>query len=140
MDTQVRKYNNQLRELVELALNTSPNNLALLTVERKFRAALACDRTLIIEETGPDLLQYRDMIVDDRWEELAECGKKDLADGKHSEVVKDVGDNCMEEILSNVGDIWLAFEERQQKYVTKSLKKLLSYCIKYYKAKAAGKF
>ena len=137
MDEQVRKYNNQIRELLDLIGEELPNNKMVETIHRRFRVALSIDRTYIIEETSPEMLLYRDYIAEDRIEELIEKNWEAEIDKKDSELMYEIDNNSLRDMVTLLRGMWANYAEDQKQYVKKAMKKLLSYCVKYHKAKAA---
>jgi hypothetical protein len=138
MDVNVRKYNNQIRELLDLIDAELPNNSMVATIHRRFRVALSIDRTYIIEETSPELLLYRDYIAEDRIEELIQKNWEAEIDKTKDELMYEIDNNSLRDMVGLLRQLWENYATDQRAYVYKSLKKLLSYCIKYHKAKADG--
>ncbi len=139
MDEQVRKYNNQIRELLDIIDAELPNNPMVETIHRRFRVALSIDRTYIIEETSPELLLYRDHIAEDRVEELIHKNWEAEIDKKEDELMYEIDNNSLRDMVGLLRQMWENYSQEQRAYVKKSMKKLLSYCIKYHKAKAEGR-
>ncbi len=138
MDVQVRKYNTLIREILDLISAELPDHPLISTIHRRFRVALSIDRTYIIEETSPEMLLYRDYIADNKYEELIYKNWEAEIDKKDDALMHEVDNNSLRDMVSLLREIWERYEEDQKEYVKKSMKKLLSYCIKYHKAKAAG--
>lgn len=138
MDVNVRKYNNQIRELLDLIDAELPNNQMVSTIHRRFRVALSIDRTYIIEETSPELLLYRDYIAEDRIEELIKKNWEAEIDKTNNDLMYEIDNNSLRDMVGLLRQLWKTYSVEQRDYIVKSLKKLLSYCIKYHKAKADG--
>lgn len=138
MDIQVKKYNNLIRELLDVIASELGNNKLVETIRRRFRVALSIDRTYIIEETSPEMLEYRDIIAEERWEDLIYKNWEEAIDRKDEALMHEVDNNSLRSMVSLLRDIWEGYDEDQQTYVKKSMKKLLSYCVKYHKAKLEG--
>ncbi len=138
MDDQVRKYNNKIRELLTVLEADLPKASSMDVIQRKFRLAISIDRTCIIEETTPELLQYRDYIAEDRIDELiskdwdAEIAKKALP-------AESLDKNSIMDMIRLLRDLWSGYDDEQKAFVRKTLKRLLNYCIKYHKAKQENK-
>lgn len=139
MDEQIRKYNTLIRELLDIIAGELPEHPLIDTIRRRFRVALSLDRTYIIEETSPEMLMYRDLIVEDRWEELIYKNWEAEIDKKDSELMHEVDNNSLRDMVSLLRQIWEGYDAEQRAFVIKSMKKLLSYCVKYHKAKIEGR-
>lgn len=138
MDIQVKKYNNLIRELLDvIASELSPNPL-VDTIRRRFRVALSIDRTYIIEETSPEMLEYRDIILEERWDDLIYKNWEEAIEKKDEALMYEVDNNSLRDMVKLLRQIWEQYDEEQRGYVKKSMKKLLSYCVKYHKAKLEG--
>lgn len=138
MDLQVRKYNNLIRELLDVIASELPSNALVETVRRRFRVALSIDRTYIIEETSPEMLEYRDIILEERWDDLIYKNWEEAIDRKDGDLMHEVDNNSLRNMIKLLRQIWESYDEEQRTYVKKSMKKLLSYCVKYHKAKKEG--
>jgi hypothetical protein len=138
MDQQVRKYNTQIRELLDLISAELTNHPLIETIHRRFRVALSVDRTYIITETSPELLSYRDIIVNDRWEDLIYKDWESEIENQGDQLMHEVNNNSLRDMVSLLREIWENYDHKQKTYIKKSMKKLLSYCIKYYNAKIEG--
>lgn len=139
MDEQVRKYNTQIRELLDIISAEFPNNSLISTIHRRFRVALSIDRTYILEETSPELLLYRDFIAEERWNDLIYKNWEDQIDNKSTELMYEVDNNSLRDMVGLLRQIWENYDAEQQKYVQKAMKRLLSCCVRYHKAKAEGR-
>lgn len=139
MDEQVKKYNkliNQLLETISLEFN---NNPMIDTIRRRFRVALSIDRTYIIEETSPELLEYRDIIHEGRWSDLIYKDWESQIDNKKGALMYEVDNRSLRDMIGLLRQIWERYDTEQKLYVEKSMKKLLSYCVKYHTAKREGR-
>lgn len=136
MDVQVKKYNSLVRELLDAIASDLQGNSVVKDIRRQFQSALVMDRTLIIEETSPEILEYRDVIAEDRWDDLLDSKWKEKLQQKGEALKMD--NKSMSGMVTLLVDLWQGYDEEQQAYVKKSLKKLLSYCVKYHKAKLEG--
>lgn len=138
MDEQVRKYNKQIRELLDIISNELTDNPLVDTIQRRFRVALSIDRTYIIEETSPEMLLYRDIIAEERWNDLIYKDWEKEIEKQGQQMMYEVDNNSLRDMVSLLRQIWESYDEEQRGYVKKSMKKLLSYCVKYHKAKLEG--
>lgn len=138
MDSNVRKYNNQIRELLDIIDAELPNNSMVSTIHRRFRVALSIDRTYIIEETSPELLLYRDYIADERIEELIKKNWEAEIDKTNNDLMYEIDNNSLRDMVGLLRQLWENYPIEQRTYISKALKKLLSYCVKYHTAKAGG--
>jgi hypothetical protein len=139
MDEQVRKYNTQIRELLDIIAAELPNNKLISTIHRRFRVALSVDRTYIIEETAPELLLYRDFISEGRWDDLIYKNWENEIEDQTKQMIYEVDNNSLRDMVGLLRSIWQQYDTKQQAYVHRSMKRLLSYCIKYFNAKLEGR-
>ena len=139
MDEQVRKYNTQIRELLDIISAEFPKNALIDTIHRRFRVALSIDRTYILEETSPELLLYRDIIAEGRWNDLIYKNWESQIENKKNELMYEVDNNSLRDMVGLLRQIWESYSEEQQDYVKKAMKRLLSCCVRYHKAKAEGR-
>jgi len=139
MDEQVGKYNRVIREILDLISADLPNNTLVDTIHRRFRVALSIDRTYIIEETSPEMLLYRDMIAEGKWEELIYKDWESEIDNQSDAMMHEVDNNSLRDMVGLLRQIWERYDDDQRAHVERSLKKMLSYVIKYFKAKADGR-
>lgn len=138
MDIQIKKYNGLIRELLDVIASELGSNKLVDTIRRRFRVALSIDRTYIIEETSPEMLEYRDIILEERWEDLIYKNWEEAIDKKNEALMHEVDNNSLRSMVSLLRGIWEGYDDEQKTYVKKSMKKLLSYCVKYHKAKLEG--
>jgi hypothetical protein len=139
MDKQVKKYNTQIRELLDIIAAELPNNKLISTIHRRFRVALSVDRTYIIEETAPELLLYRDFISESRWDDLIYKNWESEIGEQKNQMIYEVDNNSLRDMVGLLRSIWQRYDSKQQANVHKAMKRLLSYCIKYYNAKLEGR-
>lgn len=135
MDEQVRIYNTRIRELLDLISAEIPDHPLIETIHRRFRVALALDRTYVIEETGLELWSYRDFVADDKWDELIQKNWEEEIENKNGELMYEVSNNSLKQMVGLLREIWEHYGSDGQEYIKKSMKKLLSTYIKYLKAK-----
>jgi hypothetical protein len=138
MDVQVRKYNTLIREILDLISAELPNHPLITTIHRRFRVALSIDRTYILEETSPEMLLYRDIIAESRWDELIYKDWEEEIDQKDGALMHEVDNNSLRDMISLLREIWKNYDDDQRQFIQKSMKKLLSYCVKYHQCKASG--
>ncbi len=135
MDEQIRKFNNQIRELLTLLENELPKNGMMDSMQRKFRLAVSVDRTCLIEETIPELMSYRDFIADGRIDELINMDWDEEVDKRVVDEDEDLNKNSIRDMIKLIKDIWNEYDDDQKKIIGKILKRLLNYSIKYQRAK-----
>lgn len=135
IDEQVRKYNNQIRELLDIIGASLVGNPLVETIHRRFRVALSIDRTYIIEETTPELMEYRDLIAEEKWDTLIRKDWESKIDKQNNQMMYEVDNKSLSDMVGLLRNLWNDYTVEQKQYVKKSMKKLLSYCIKYHKAK-----
>lgn len=136
MDNQVRIYNTRIREILDLITAEIPDHPLISTIHRRFRVALTADRTLLITETGPELWSYRDIIAEGRWDELINKNWESEIEKKDDVLMYEVDNNSLKQMVGLLREIWAGYNEEEQTYIKKSMKKLLSTYVKYLKAKA----
>ena len=136
MDNQVRIYNTRIREILDLITAEIPDHPLISTIHRRFRGALTADRTLLITETGPELWSYRDIIAEERWNELIDKNWERQIDNKDDVLMYELDNNSLKHMVGLLREIWAAYGEEEQNYIKKSMKKLLSTYVKYLKAKS----
>lgn len=136
MDEQVRIYNTRIRELLDLISGEIPDHPLISTIHRRFRVALTADRTYIITETGPELLSYRDIIAEERWDDLIYKNWEQEIEKKDDVLMYEVDNNSLKQMVGLLREIWTRYSEEEQGYVKKSMRKLLSTYIRFLKAKA----
>ena len=138
MDAQVRFYNTRIREILDLITAEIPDHPLIGTIHRRFRVALTTDRTLLITETGPELWSYRDIIKDERWDDLIKKNWEQEIDNKDDVLMYEVSNNSLKQMVGLLREIWFGYGAEEQKYIKKSMKKLLSTYVKYLQAKRDG--
>ena len=136
MDEQLRIYNTRIRELLDLITAEIPDHPLISTIHRRFRVAMTSDRTYIIQETGMELLSYRDVVAEERWDELISKDWEQEIEKKEGALMHEVDNNSLKQMVGLLREIWHRYGEEEQNYIKKSMKKLLSTYIKYLKAKA----
>ncbi len=139
MDEQVRKYNTLIRELLDMISDSLPGNSMVETIRRRFRVALACDRTYILEETAPEMLDYRDIIAEERWDDLIYKDWESEIDKKDDALMYEIDNRSLRDMIGLLRTIWEQYDDEQKAYVKKSMKRLLSYCVKYLRFKQEGR-
>ena len=136
MDNQVRIYNTRIREILDLITAEIPDHPLISTIHRRFRVALTADRTLLITETGPELWSYRDIIAEERWDELIYKNWEQEIEKKDDVLMYEVDNNSLKQMVGLLREIWAGYGKEEQTYIKKSMKKLLSTYVRYLKAKA----
>lgn len=136
MDEQVRIYNTRIRELLDLISAEIPDHPLISTIHRRFRVAITSDRTYIIQETGQELWSYRDVIAEERWDDLIHKNWEEEIEKKDGALMHEVNNNSLKQMVSLLREIWSRYGDEEQGYIKKSMKKLLSTYIRYLKAKA----
>jgi len=139
MDEQVHKYNTLIQQLLEQLGNELSNCSNVDTIKRRFRVALAVDRTYIIEETSPELLQYRDFIHSGDIDALIAKNWEAEIDKKNGEIMYEIDNHSLRDMINMLRSIWSNYNEDDREHIRRTLKRLLSYCIKYYNAKKEGR-
>lgn len=139
MDEQVRKYNKQIQQILQIIGNELTDNPLVDTIQRRFRVALSIDRTYIIEETSPEMLDYRDLIAEERWEDLIYKDWETQISQQKDQMMYEVDNNSLRDMVGLLRQLWESYDDEQKMYIKKSMKKLLSYCIKYHIAKKEGR-
>ncbi len=139
MDEQVRKFNIKIHELIAMIEADLPKDDKVITLvesaKRAIKCAITIDRTYIIEESVPQLLKYRDVIAENRIEELIFKSWDDTINN-NADALKDAVDkNSIDYMIELLRNIWKHYDDEQKMFIKKSLKSLLSYSIKYSKAK-----
>ena len=139
MDEQVKFYNTRIREILDLITAEIPEHPLIDTIHRRFRVALTMDRTYIIEETGPELWSYRDVVAEERWDELIQKNWEEEIEKKDGALMHEVSNNSLKQMVGLLREIWDNYDEKERTYIKKSMKRLLSTYIKYLKAKAGDR-
>ena len=139
MDEQIKFYNTRIRELLDLITAEIPDHPLIETIHRRFRVALTTDRTYIIQETGPELWSYRDIVAEERWDELIQKNWEEEIEKKDGALMHEVSNNSLKQMVGLLREIWDNYDEKERTYIKKSMKKLLSTYIKYLKAKAGDR-
>ena len=137
MNEQVHKYNTLIQQLLDQLGSDLPANANVDTIKRRFRVAISVDRTYIIEETSPELLQYREYIhngdintlISKKWEDRLNNDK---------ELITNIDNNSLRDMISMLRSIWVQYNDDDREHICKMLKRLLNHCIKYYQAKKDG--
>lgn len=139
MDKFVNKYNTTIQSILQTISNDLTPDVVdqklIDTINRRFRVALTCDRTYIIEETSPELLEYRDMIANENWDELIYKNWEEEIEKQQDQMMYEVDNNSLRDMVKLLRKIWEGYDVEQQQLMKKKFKKMLSYCIQYHKAK-----
>ena len=99
MDEQVKFYNTRIREILDLITAEIPEHPLIDTIHRRFRVALTMDRTYIIEETGPELWSYRDVVAEERWDELIQKNWEEEIEKKDGALMHEVSNNSLKQMV-----------------------------------------
>ncbi len=114
-----KNYNKTLKKLIDIISNELPDEPLMLTVRRKYMAAITTDRTLPLTETGRELFTFRDYIAEDKWDELID---KDW----EKDISGDVDQKSIQHMIVLLRRIWGRYDPDEKKYVQKLIKTLLS--------------
>ena len=139
MDEQVGKYNRTIREILDQISGELPDHALVSTIHRRFRVALSIDRTYIIEETAPEMLLYRDVIAEGRWDDLIYKDWESEIDNQSDAMMHEVDNNSLRDMVGLLRQLWENHNDEQRDQIKRRMKKMLSYVVKYYKAKAEGR-
>ena len=136
MDQYIRIYNTRIREILDLITAEIPDHPLISTIHRRFRVALTADRTLLITETGPELWSYRDLVSEEKWDELVKKDWEEEIENQKDCMMYEVDNNSLKQMVGLLREIWTNYGDEERTYIKKSMKKLLSTYVKYLKAKA----
>jgi hypothetical protein len=122
-----KTYNKTLKELIDLISNELPKSSLIDTIKRKYTAAVVADRTLLLTETGKEIFVYRDLIAENRWEELI---NKSWDDNDISGD-EDIDSKAIQQLITMLKQIWMNYDSDEKKYIKKLIKVLLTEYTKY---------
>jgi hypothetical protein len=122
-----KTYNKTLKELIDLISNELPKSSLIDTIKRKYTAAVVADRTLLLTETGKEIFVYRDLIAENRWEELI---NKSWDDNDISGD-EDIDQKAIQQLIVMLKQIWVNYDSDEKKYIKKLIKVLLTEYTKY---------
>ena len=122
--------------MLDLITAEIPDHPIIGTIHRRFRVATTTDRTYIIQETGPELWSYRDVVAEGRWDELIKKNWEEEIEKKEGALMYEVSNNALKQMVGLLRNIWDRYSDEQRNLFKDSMKKLLSTYIKYLKAKA----
>lgn len=122
-----KTYNKTLKELIDLISNELPKSSLIDTIKRKYTAAVVADRTLLLTETGKEVFVYRDLIAENRWEELInKSWEDDDISGDD-----DIDQKAIQQLIVMLKQIWVNYDSDEKKYIKKLIKVLLTEYTKY---------
>lgn len=122
-----KTYNKTLKELIDLISNELPKSSLIDTIKRKYTAAVVADRTLLLTETGKEIFVYRDLIAENRWEELInKSWEDDDISGDD-----DIDQKAIQQLIVMLKQIWVNYDSDEKKYIKKLIKVLLTEYTKY---------
>ncbi len=137
MDEQVRKFNIKLNELISVIESDLPTDKSITSmvedVKRKIKCVLTIDRTFIIKEAKQELMNYKDYIAEGRIEDLIYSNLDNEISTQAAKYDVAVDKKSMDMIIDIIRCIWEKYDDEQKAYIKKSLKRLLSYCVKFHK-------
>lgn len=122
-----KTYNKTLKELIDLISNELPKSSLIDTIKRKYTAAVVADRTLLLTETGKEIFVYRDLIAENRWEELINKSWED--DDISGD--EDIDRKAIQQLIVMLKQIWVNYDSDEKKYIKKLIKVLLTEYTKY---------
>ncbi len=137
MDEQVRKFNIKLNELISVIESDLPTDKSITSmvedVKRKIKCVLTIDRTFIIKEAKQELMNYKDYIAEGRIEDLIYSNLDNEISTQAAKYDVAVDKKSMDMIIDIIRCILEKYDDEQKAYIKKSLKRLLSYCVKFHK-------
>jgi hypothetical protein len=122
-----KTYNKTLKELIDLISNELPKSSLIDTIKRKYTAAVVADRTLLLTETGKEIFVYRDLIAENRWEELINKSW----DNNDISGDEDIDQKAIQQLIVMLKQIWVNYDSDEKKYIKKLIKVLLTEYTKY---------
>jgi hypothetical protein len=127
-----KTYNTSLKKLIDLISNELPQNTMMADIKRRYTAAVTADRTLLLTETGKELFNYRDQIVDKNWDAL-------INREWESEVTEDSGNGVdkqsIQRMIMVLRELWDKYDNEEKKEVQKLVRVMLSEYAKYISAR-----
>jgi len=129
MDEIVKSFNLTLIKLINLLESEIPSNALLQTIKRRIKICItSVDRSLPIQEIGPEIYEYRELIADDRWDVL-----ESLDWTKEAMRIKDsdISVKSVQNFINTILVAWKTYDDDEKKIVTSLVKTLLSSYAKY---------
>ena len=127
----LKAYNIKIRELLDVLTDEFPNNDLITTMHRRFRVALTTDRSLLITETGPEIFQHRDDIANNKWDNLVLHDWETSISSADTTLINDIDNKTLSQMICLLRNVWERYSEDEKIHVTKIIRKLLSYYVKW---------
>ena len=131
-DELVKSYNQSVKTLLKIVNNKYENkNKDILEVSRMLNRALDVDYNVIIEDSGPYLIEHSDAL-----EDLDSFVDNTDFDSKADKFKTDSGKNMFKNIIDSIKTIWKTMEDDEKTIITKLIKKMMIDYSKYATSKA----
>lgn len=123
MTDRFKAFNKSLKELIDIISNEIPDEPLMETVNRKYKAAVLTDRTILLTELGKELFVFRDYIADNKWDELI---NRDWETEAQQKAVELGGQhNSISSMIRILRNIWSRYDSDEKSKVKKLIKTML---------------
>ena len=123
MSDHYKTFNKALKELIDTISNELPNDPLMSSVSRKYVAAVATDRTILLTELGKELFVFRDYIAESRWDDLINRDWEAEAAVKAEEV--GTTPSAIGSVIGTLRSVWTRYDDSERKHIKSLIKKLL---------------
>lgn len=131
------KFNKVIKQLLLIMDGSISNNIVFDTVKRKIKIAIDTNPLHLLQEGGLYIFKYRDLIKDDKFDELF-LNTGSLIKDEDADSIKEISKGLSKESADGVDtligilrDLWKSYGNQEKKIIKKNIKILLSEYCKY---------
>ena len=122
MSDHYKIFNKALKELIDMISNELSNDSLMSSVSRRYVAAVATDRTILLTEVGKELFVFRDYIAEGRWDDLINY---DWAREAAERTGESGPSSTLNSMISTIRSVWARYDESERKQIKKLIKTML---------------
>jgi hypothetical protein len=131
------KFNKVIKQLLLIMESSVSNNIIFNTIKRKIKISIDANPLLLLQEGGVYIFKYRDLIKDDKFDELF-LNTEELIKEDDMGSIKEFSDSMSKESNDGIGslikilrELWTLYAKDEKKIIKKNIKTLLSEYCKY---------
>ena len=131
------KFNKVIKQLLLIMDGSISNNIVFDTVKRKIKIAIDTNPLHLLQEGGIYIFKYRDLIKDDKFDELF-LNTENLIKDEDADSIKEISKGLSKESTDGIDaligiliELWKSYGNQEKKIIKKNIKILLSEYCKY---------
>ncbi len=131
------RFNKVIKQILLMMDSSINNNIIFDTVKRKIKLSIDANPLMLLQDGGVYIFKYRDLIKDDKFDELF-LNTENLIKDDDISSIKEISDGMSKEscdgidtLIKILRELWISYGNQEKKIIKKNIKILLSEYCKY---------